>query len=130
MGGETTITPELEIIASLRQEIVTLEREIAALEADYTRQLEALNQQPTKLRQLQLSLGLFVIGTLLFLTRNPLLALIVIAAALGLAWDSRRHQQRLLAEKMAVYGEGESIWEEKQALLAEKSAALADLIAA
>ena len=130
MGGETTITPELEIIASLRQEIVTLEREIAALEADYTRQLEALNQQPTKLRQLQLSLGLFVIGTLLFLTRNPLLALIVIAAALGLAWDSRRHQQRLLAAKMAVYGEGESIWEEKQALLAEKSAALADLIAA
>ena len=130
MGEEAPITLEQETMALLRQEIATLEREIAALEADYTRQLEALNQQPTKLRQLQLSLGLFVVGTILFLTRNPLLALIVIAAALGLAWDSRRHQQRLLAEKQAVYSEGEDLWEEKQALLAEKRAALADLSAA
>jgi hypothetical protein len=130
MDDETTILPAHEAVATLRREIAVLEQESAALEADYTRRLEALNQQPTKVRQMQLSFGLFILGTILFVTVNQFLALLAIAIAIGLAWDSRRHQQQLTAEKMAVYNEGEEIWEEKQALLTEKRAALDELIAA
>ena len=115
-------------VAQLQAESASLEREIVAIEQEYTRRLEALGRQPAKQKQMVLSLVLFVVGSLLFLARSYVPALLVMALAIGLAFDGYRCRRRAEAEKMRVWEEGEAIWSEKQAALAARRKELESIL--
>jgi len=106
--------------SELQAEIATLEHDSAALEQEYTRRLEALGAQPPKQRQMLLSLALFVVGSLIFITGMTLPGIVLLTIAIGLAFEGFLQRRRVQAHKMEVYAEGEALWDAKQAVLAEK----------
>lgn len=127
MSDEQQSLPAVATAQQFQSEIVTLEQEILALEQEYTVRLKAMGRLPTKNRQMLLSLAIFLVGSLLFMSRNTWPGLLLLLVAIGLAYDGFRHRKALDAEKMAVYSEGEALWNEKKALLAEKREELARL---
>lgn len=104
----------------LQTEIATLEHDIAALEQEYTQRLEAFGNKPLKQGQMYLSLVLFVVGSLVFMARITVPGVVLLTIAIGLAFDVFLKRRQLQAQKMAIYTEGETLWNNKQAALAEK----------
>jgi hypothetical protein len=112
----------------MQREIETLEHDVAALEQEYTRRLEALGDQPPKQRQMLLSLALFVVGSLIFIASITLPGVVLLTIAIGLALDGFLQRRKVQTQKMEVYAEGEALWNAKQATLAEKREELQALL--
>jgi hypothetical protein len=104
----------------VQADIATLEQEIDALEQEYTSRLEAMGTQPPKQRQMLLSLGIFVVGSLLFMAKMTVPAIVLLTIAIGLAFDGFLQRRKVQAQKMQVYNEGEALWNARQATLAAK----------
>ena len=114
--------------SELQAEIATVEHDIAALEEEYTRRLEALGTQPPKQRQMLLSLALFVVGSLIFLAGMTLPGVVLLTIAIGLAFEGFLYRRKVQTQKMQVYAEGEALWDAKQEVLAEKREELQALL--
>ena len=105
---------------ALETEIAALERDLTGLEQEYTRRLEAFGNQPLKQGQMYVSLGLFVVGSLVFMARIPVPGVVLLTIAIGLAFDVFLKRRQLQALKMTIYTEGETLWNQKQEELAAK----------